>query len=161
MSWGLGTQLKVALGVWALVFFVGVIPISILYNWRIGTLPVVEGALSNHHVDETKINKQTVPWVKATLEFDGPVGHCKHHEVRIGSPSRPESFAAKVQVAVRKDSCYGYSLLPLNTPSASEWVFAFLFVVSILVFTISFMNLIFWLQRAGAKVRRSGPSPTN
>jgi hypothetical protein len=83
------------------VFFGGAIPISILYHWKIGTLSVVEGTLSNHHVVETKINKQTVPWVKATLEFDGPVGHCKYDEVQIGSLRKPESFAAKVQVAAR------------------------------------------------------------
>jgi hypothetical protein len=147
MSWGLRSQLKVALGIWALVFFVGVIPIAILHNWKVGTLPIVQGTLSNHHVVEVKLKRQTVTSVKARLEFDGPVGHCKHDEVQIGSPSEPESFAAEVQVAVRKDSCHGYSLLPLKTPGAIEWLFVFVFMGFIVVFIISFMHLSLRYQR--------------
>jgi hypothetical protein len=144
MSWGLGLQLKIALGIWAAFFCLGVIPVAILNDWKVGTLPVVEGTLSNHHVVETKFKRQTILSVKATLEFDGPLGYCKHNEVATGTPNKPESFAAKVQVAVRKDSCHGYYLLPHQSPSALEWLFVFLFIGFVATFVISFT---YWLER--------------
>jgi hypothetical protein len=142
MSWGLGLRLKIALGIWAALFVAFVIPLAILNDWKVGSLPVVEGSLSNHHVVVEKTSRRTFTFVKATLEFDGPHGHCKHNEVVIGNPHRPESFAAKVQVAVRRDSCYGYYLLPHDSPSMLEWIVVFVLVGLLISFIISFMYFV-------------------
>jgi len=133
VSWGVRTHQKIALGIWALVFFVFITPFAIIHNWKVGTLPVVEGRLSNHQVVEMRVNKTTDLYVKATLEFDGPIGHCKHDNVRVGKPYRGEPFAAHVQVAARTDSCHGYFFLPLTTLGLFGWIGLFLIVGFVLV----------------------------
>src|SRR6201999_1614860 len=104
MTWGLRSRLKVALAAWALLFFLGVLPVAMLHNWKVGTLPVVEATLSNHHVVEIKRKSTVDLLVRATVEFESAVGHCRHDKVGIGPPNA-ESFATKVQLAVRTDSC--------------------------------------------------------
>jgi hypothetical protein len=145
ISWGVRTYQKIALGIWALVFFVFIAPFAIIHNWKVGTLPVVEGTLSNHQVVEMRVHKTTDVYVKATLEFDGPIGHCKHDNVRVGSPYRGESFAANVQVAVRTDSCHGYFFLPLTSPGFFAWFGVFLFVGFIL---LGFVTVTYHLDRS-------------
>src|SRR5262245_40954291 len=116
MSWGFGFWLKLALGIWALVFVAIIAPFAVVHHWKVGTLPVVEGALSNHHIVEAKRRKTqgVIRIVHATLEFErpsdsGPV-RCKLDNVAIGDAWKPESFAMRVDLAVRTDSCHGYFL---------------------------------------------------
>lgn len=132
MSWGFGSWFKLVFGIWTAVFLFVIIPLTMLYSWKVGTLPVAEGVLSNHHIVKEKRKQAYDEVVKATLEFErpsakGPV-QCKHDEVRIGFAVKPESYVRRVEVAVRTDSCHGYFLLPLNTPSVPEWVLVFLMV---------------------------------
>jgi hypothetical protein len=138
MSWGLGFQLKVALAVWALLFFAGVLPVAMLHNWKVGTLPVVEGTLSNHHVVDVKRRHTVDQLVRATLEFDGPVGHCRHDEVAIGP--NEESFATKVELAVRPDSCHGYFFLPPKAPGLIGWLGFFVLFGLYIAFILSFAH---------------------
>jgi hypothetical protein len=153
MTWGLRIQLKIALGIWALVFLLIIAPVAFLHHWKVGTLPVVDGRLSNHRVVEMRVHRSTDVYVTATLEFDGPLGHCKHDDVRIGSPYRGETFFRRVEVAVRTDSCHGYFLLPLNSPGFSEWIVVFLFIGLIL---LGFVTLTFYLDRSH-KVTHKAP----
>src|SRR5262245_26964928 len=138
MSWGFRFWFKLALGIWALLFFVLIVPFAQLHKWKVGTLPVAEGTLSNHRLFEVERRKprRIEQYVKVTLEFDRPGGngqvpgqvHCKHDNVTIGPAGRAESFVTRVELAVRTDSCHGYFFLPLDVPSLGEWVWLFLFV---------------------------------
>jgi hypothetical protein len=141
MTWGLRSRLKVALGAWALLFFLGVLPVAMLHNWKVGTLPVVEGTLSNHHVVDMKRKKTPDQLVRATLEFEGPVGHCRHNEVGIGPPNA-ESLATKVQLAVRPDSCGGYFFLPPKAPGLLGWLGLFVLIALLLMFVVSFIHFV-------------------
>lgn len=150
MSWGVRYWLKVTLGIWTLVFVIGVVPIAMLHNWKLGTLTVVEGRLSGHHVVKIQRKSGVELAVRATLEFDGPLGQCRHDEVGIG-PYKPESFATNVQLAVRTDSCGGYFFLPSRAPSVLGWVAVYL---SFSIFLIFFV----WLMHSVA-ARQSPPQP--
>src|ERR1044072_7028371 len=68
MTWSLRSRLKVALAAWALLFFLGVLPVAMLHNWKVGTMPVVEATLSNHHVIEVKRKNSADLLVRATVE---------------------------------------------------------------------------------------------
>ena len=73
-QWGFGRWLAVALGVWTFLFLALVVPFALLHAWKVGSLPVVEGTLSQHRVVEVKRHKppRTELWVRAILEFDRP-----------------------------------------------------------------------------------------
>ena len=148
MAWGLGSRLKVALAVWALVFFAFVLPVAMLHNWKVATLPVVEATLSNHHVVKIKRKSSYDLLVRATVEFDGAVGHCRHEEVGIGPPNA-ESFATKVQLAVRTDSCNGYFFLPPRAPGLLGWLGVFLYLALLLTVFVSVVHLAdkYWKPR--------------
>jgi hypothetical protein len=141
-QWGFSFWLKIALAVWALVFVILVVPFTLLNAWKVGALPAVEGTLSSHRIVEVKQRKSHLPerWVKATLEFDRPTEsglvHCKHEDVTIGPAGKPESFATRAQLAVRRDSCHGYTFLPLHVPSLGEWTGIFL-AVGIYLFVLT------------------------
>jgi hypothetical protein len=145
----------VALAVWALLFFLGVLPVAMLHNWKVGTLPVVEATLSNHHVVEIKRKNSIDLLVRATVEFEGAVGHCRHDEVGIGPPNA-KSFATKVQLAVRTDSCGGYFFLPPKAPGVLGWLGIFVLIALLLMFIVSFIHFVVRYQDA-QQARQSSP----
>lgn len=156
--WGFSFWLKTALVVWALVFAVLVVPFTLLNAWKVGALPVVEGTLSDHRVVEVKQRRSHIPelWVKATLQFDRPTANglvpCRHEDVTIGSAAKPESFATRAELAVRRDSCHGYTFLPVHVPSLMEWTGIFLAVGMYLFVLTGILFLALRYQRpAGAR----------
>ncbi len=171
--WGFGRCLAVALGVWTFLFLMFVLPFALLHDWKVGSLPVVEGTLSQHRVVEVKRHKPppTELWVTANLEFDRPgdhgMVHCKLDDVSIGPAANPQSFATRIELAVRTDSCHGYSMLPRDgTAIVREWVMVFLLVCVAIVIGVG-VHFLAWrnprppaARRAPADaIRRSGPRP--
>lgn len=145
--WGFWFWLKIVLGGWALVFVIVVVPLTLLNAWKVGRLPVVEGTLSNQRIVEVENRKARMAelWVSATLEFDRPgesgIVHCRHDNVTIGPAGKPESFATRAELAVRGDSCHGYSFLPVHVPSWMEWTLIFLAVGIYLIFLTGILFL--------------------
>ncbi len=160
--WSYWFWLKIALAVWALVFVVLVVPFTLLNAWKVAALPVVEGMLSDHRVVEVKQRKSHIPetWVKATLEFDRPtvsgLVHCKHEDVTIGPAAKPESFVKRAELAVRRDSCHGYTFLPLHVPSWVEWTGIFLAVGLYLFLLTGVLLFALRYQKPAAPVAAAG-----
>jgi hypothetical protein len=171
--WGFGRCLAVALGVWTFLFLVLVVPFALLHDWKVASLPVVEGTLSQHRVVEVKRHKPrpTELWVMANLEFDRPSDHgtvpCKLDDVSIGPAANPQSFATRIELAVRTDSCHGYAMLPRDgTAIVREWVMVFLLVCVSIFIGIGIHSLARRNPRPSAvrrapadAIRRSGPRP--
>jgi hypothetical protein len=154
----------VALGVWTFLFLAFVVPFAVLHAWKVSTLPVVEGTFSHHRIVEVKRHKppRTELRVRATLEFDRPSDRgtvrCKLDDVSTGPAEKQQSFATRAELAVRTDSCHGYSVLPRDGPAIfREWVFVFLTVcVAIFIFIgVQFLSARY-PQASGA---RNAPSP--
>jgi len=99
-----------------------------------------------------RVHRSTDVYVIATLEFDAPLGYCKHDDVRIGSPYKGESLSRNVSVAVRTDSCHGYFLLPLSSANLFEWIFLFLLVALIL---LGFVTLTYYVAPARKVAQKS------
>jgi hypothetical protein len=136
---------------WTFVLFVLFLPLTALYAWKVDRMPKADGTLSQHRVVEIERTRprRFEKWVHAALDFDrpgenGPV-HCRHDDVTIGPQSLARSFDTTRRLAVRTDSCHGYSFLPLeNPPPFGQTVLAFLFGC---VIVLAFTAILFFTDR--------------
>jgi hypothetical protein len=157
-KWGYWRWASLGIAGWAFLLFAIFIPLTSLYAWKVSRMPVAEGTLSQHRVVEIERSKprRFEKWVHAALDFDRPgengTVHCRHEDFTVGPQSQARSFATRVTLAVRTDSCHGYSVLPLeNPPRWNQAALAFLFgCVIVLVFTA----IVFFADRFPQRPRK-------